>query len=94
MSRASSRPANGASMAEKITKAQLAFLKAHRGDQMLAKSLAHKSYDFVGRVRDLGLVTIHDGPRTGWPWSWEGTTLTDAGLAAITPTAAKGADHE
>lgn len=77
-------------MAEKITKAQRAFLESHRSHEFLRKYQAHKTYDFVGRLRDMGLIEIHDGERTGWPWSWEGTTLTEAGLAAIKP---KGCDH-
>ena len=75
----------------KLTEAQRAFLRQHQADAFLRKYQAHKTYDFVGRLRDMGLIEIHDGDRTGWPWSWEGTTLTEAGLDALNTG---GAGHE
>ena len=67
----------------KLTKAQSQFLRLHTGEGMLGKFEAHKTCDFVGRVRDLGLIEIIDGQSMGWPWTWEGTRLTEAGRAAI-----------
>lgn len=68
----------------KLTPAQKRFLKMHTGDEILGRFQAHKKYDFVGRVRAMGLVEIIDhNSRIGWPYIWEGTRLTDVGRAAL-----------
>jgi len=68
----------------KLTKTQKDFLKRHPREELLGKFNAARSYDFVGRIRDLGLIEIDNGDsRVGWPWRWEGTRLTEAGRAAL-----------
>lgn len=69
----------------KPTKAQLSFLRKHNGGEMLDRWSAHKTYDFVGRCRDAGLIEILEGPngRLQWPFWWLGTRLTEAGQAAL-----------
>lgn len=70
----------------KLTKAQRAFLTRHLPSGELGRWQSHGTYDFVGRVRDLGLIKIVDGERMGWPYSWEKTVLTEEGLAAVSPS--------
>lgn len=41
------------------------------------------TYDFVGRLRDLGVLTIIDGEGSGWPYSWDGTQITDTGRVLL-----------
>lgn len=65
-----------------LSKAQLSFLRMHMPSGYLFKHAAHKTYDFVGRMRDAGLVEIDKGSKIGWPWSWDGTRLTDKGREA------------
>jgi hypothetical protein len=70
---------------EKLTKAQRAFLESHPSDgKLLTKFAAHKTYDFIGRLMRLGLITIEDGgSKSGWPYMWEGTRITEAGREAL-----------
>lgn len=67
----------------KLTKAQHEFVLRHKPGELLSRWNQHKTYDFVGRVRDTGVLEIEDGPRSGWPYSWEGTRLTAAGVAYL-----------
>lgn len=67
----------------KLTKPQLEFLRKHPATGLLSKFDAHKTYDFVGRMRDLGLVEIQNTQHQQWPWNWSGTQLTDKGRAAL-----------
>lgn len=64
----------------KLTKAQHLFVLAHKPGELLSRWDNYKTYDFVGRVRDTGMIMIIDGnSRLGWPYGWEGTHLTAAG---------------
>lgn len=65
------------------TKAQLQFLRMHKGDEVLVRYLGNKTYDFVGRCRDAGLIEIVEKPGRDWPWAWLGTKLTAAGRAVM-----------
>ena len=69
----------------RMTPAVKRFLQMHKGDEILEKWFARKTYDFVGRVRDAGLIEIIDNEdsRVKWPWNWQGTRLTEAGKAAL-----------
>lgn len=69
--------------APKLTRAQREFLHRHKPGEVLSRWLQHKTYDFVGRMRDLGVIEIVDGKCSGWPYTWEGTRLTEAGCRAI-----------
>lgn len=62
--------------AKGLTKAQRTFLLDHTGKKLLNKWNAHRTYDFVGRVRDAGLIEIVGR----WPFDWKGTKLTEFGL--------------
>lgn len=73
---------------KKPTKAQLKFLRMHRGplshsDGFLSKWNAHATYDFIGRVRDAGWIEIIPGKHSSWPFGWAGTKLTAAGLKVL-----------
>lgn len=72
-----------------LTEPQRRFLSCHRDNQVLPRfnSCSRPTYDFVGRVRDLGLIEIVDGAHSGWPYTWKGTRLTDLGRETL---AAKG----
>ncbi len=76
----------------KLTKAQKQFLERHlkREGGFRPKFVVGEgspNYDFVGRVRDLGYVEIVSTGAIRWPYSWDGTRITDAGRAALaTPT--------
>lgn len=61
--------------AKGLTKAQRAFVLDHTPRALLPKFPANKTYDFVGRVRELGLIQIVGR----WPYSWNGTKLTEFG---------------
>lgn len=41
------------------------------------------TYDFVGRVRDAGLIEIVPTTYLTWPYGWKGTRLTEAGRQAV-----------
>lgn len=82
----------------KPTKAQRRFLREHLNDApegwvrhgrypdgFRPRWLADRgspTYTFVGRCRDAGFIEIVDGERSGWPYTWEGTRLTEAGRGA------------
>ncbi len=71
-----------------LTKAQREFLSRHTPGEMLSRWTQRKTYDFLGRLRDVGMIEIVDGAKSGWPYSWEGTRLTEAGCAALAKTGA------
>lgn len=76
-------------MSVKLTKPQRDFLLRHKYGVVLDRRdrgpLGHglPTYDFIGRCRDAGLIEIVDGNKSGWPYSWEGTLITDLGRAAL-----------
>ncbi len=74
----------------KLTKAQRAFLLAHKPNEMLPRFPQYKTYDFLGRLRDLGMIEIIDGKHSGWPYTWDGTRLTDAGRSVLSTGAREG----
>lgn len=92
---------------EKPTPAQLRFLGEHTVTFFRQRSGAEegyrpaymvgrggKSYDFVGRCADAGLVEIAPKGGLGWPYSWAGTWLTEKGWAALGLEAPEGYDPE
>lgn len=71
---------------EKVTKAQLRFLRAHKNG-FLGKTLG---WTFVDRMHRAGLIEIvpHENGNA-FPWFWAGTRLTDHGRKAIATHPAK-----
>ena len=72
----------------KLSEAQRRFLQAHlREPEGLVPrfnvTVGKKTYDFVGRIRDLGMIEIEDGECAGWPYSWKSTRITPAGRRAL-----------
>lgn len=62
---------------------QLAFLRRHTVGVPLKKVLERATWPLVDRCREAGWITIQDNGRPlNFPWWWESTTLTDAGVAA------------
>lgn len=86
-------------VATKPTKAMIRFLRQHINEFCYARrgqyedgfrpdylsDFGGQTYDFVGRVRDLGLIEIvdKDDSRLRWPYSWKGTRITETGREAI-----------
>jgi hypothetical protein len=68
----------------KPTPTQRKWLEQHvRSGGTLSKFDSHKTYDFVGRARSAGWVTIADTEHNSWPYNWASTTITDAGRSIL-----------
>lgn len=70
----------------KLTKAQREFLKRHIPGETLSKwnpTSGRRTYDFVGRCAEAGLIEIVEEGALRWPFGWTGTRITSAGVAAL-----------
>ncbi len=71
---------------KKLTPAQKRFLAQHDGEYVRPRYTGFSpkgTYDFVGRLMEAGYLEIIDGSHSGWPYTWEGTKLTDKGREAV-----------
>lgn len=75
-----------------LTKAMRHFLQAHLHDKAAQGYLArydairagHRAWPLVARARDNKFITIqHATGENRFPYSWRGTTITQAGRAAL-----------